>query len=265
MADDAALTALATFETSLAQSGMDITQRFDTAWYNAYIAEESLPLQPLPTFGGRASSMAILIGNSSALWPAFLAWFGAQPDAENVVDPLDTYTDKTISLALEKLLASPGMEGTDHQLFWPWEGGERLVSMQRAAVASGLCYHDSETQLAIHPTFGAWHAYRAVLVLSTAALADALAPSAPSRLPCLLSVAEKAKAHAAMAAALHASDEANLCTQLHGAKGMEIDVRLAWAALRDCVRLGAEHRYSEAQLVYHYTKDRAVLLRALRS
>ena len=62
-----------------------------------------------------------------------------------------------------------------------------------------------------------------------------------------------------------ASDEADLCTQLHGAKGMERDVRLAWAALRDCVQLGAEHRYSEAQLVYHYTKDKAVLLQAMRS
>jgi methylmalonic aciduria homocystinuria type C protein len=46
---------------------------------------------------------------------------------------------------------------------------------------------------------------------------------------------------------------------------MEVDVRLAWAALRDCVQLGAEHRYSEAQLVYHYTKDKAVLLQAMRS
>ena len=258
------LAALANFEASLVQSGMDITQRFGTAWYNDYVAEESLPLHPLPTCG-RASAMGILIGNTSALWPAFLAWLGTQPDAESVVDPLDTYTDRAIHRAVEQLLASPGMEGTEHHVYWPWEGGERLVSMQRAAVASGLCYHDSETQLAIHPTFGAWHAYRAVLVLSTPALADALAPSAPSRLPCLLSVAEKDAARAAMTAALRASDEVNLCTQLHGAKGMEVDVRLAWAALRDCVQLGAEHRYSEAQLVYHYTKDKAVLLEAMRS
>ena len=66
-----------------------------------------------------------------------------------------------------------------------------------------------------------------------------------------------------MAAALRASDEANLCTQLHGAKGMERDVRMAWAALRDCVVVGREQRYSEEQLEYHYTKDEAVLLRAL--
>ena len=77
--------------------------------------------------------------------------------------------------------------------------------------------------------------------------------------------AEKSAARRAMAAALRASDEANLCTQLHGEKGMERDVRLAWAALRDCVEVGKEHRYSEAQLVYHYTKDREGLLAALEA
>ena len=45
---------------------------------------------------------------------------------------------------------------------------------------------------------------------------------------------------------------------------METDVRMAWAALRDCVRLGREHRYSDEQLIYHYTKDVAVLMSALK-
>ena len=66
-----------------------------------------------------------------------------------------------------------------------------------------------------------------------------------------------------MAAALRASDTSRLCEQLHGAEGMATDVRLAWAALRDCVELGREYRYSEAQLVYHYTKDKSVLAQAV--
>ena len=45
---------------------------------------------------------------------------------------------------------------------------------------------------------------------------------------------------------------------------MERDVWLAWAALRDCVTVGRDHRYSEAQL-YHYTKDREVLMHAMRA
>ena len=68
-----------------------------------------------------------------------------------------------------------------------------------------------------------------------------------------------------MAAALRASDEANLCTQLHGAKGMERDVRLAWAALRDVGGIGREHRYSDDQIHYHYTKDKALLMRAVEA
>jgi len=146
-----------------------------------------------------------------------------------------------------------------YQISWSWDKGDRLVSMQRVAVASALCYHDSETQLAIHPVFGAWVAFRAVLVLD----APAPATDAPAKLSCLLTDAEKAAAREAMAAALRASDESNLCTQLHGAKGMERDVRLAWAALRDCVGVGKDQRYSADQLEYHYTKDKAVLLKAL--
>ena len=45
---------------------------------------------------------------------------------------------------------------------------------------------------------------------------------------------------------------------------MTSDVRLAWAKLRDCVKLGREcYRYSDAQLAYHYTKDKALLAKAL--
>ena len=89
--------------------------------------------------------------------------------------------------------------------------------------------------------------------------------SPPAPLGCLLSEDEKAAGRAAMAAALRASDEANLCTQLHGAKGMERDVRLAWAALRDVVGIGREHRYSDDQITYHYTKDKALLMRAVEA
>lgn len=46
---------------------------------------------------------------------------------------------------------------------------------------------------------------------------------------------------------------------------MERDVRLAWAALRDCVKVGKKYRYTEAQLVYHYTKERAGLLQAVKA
>ena len=133
--------------------------------------------------------------------------------------------------------------------------------MQRVATTAGVCYHDGETQLAIHPKFGSWLGFRACVVVDAP---SGLGASPPAPLGCLLTEEEKAAGRAAMAAALRASDEANLCTQLHGAKGMERDVRLAWAALRDVVGIGREHRYSDDQITYHYTKDKALLMRAVR-
>lgn len=249
---------LRSFTAKLGRAGIDIVTPLDVDWYNAYIKEEKLPLKPIPSFGRKSGTVALLLGNSKALWPAFLEWLGTQPDPKAVAEPLDTFVTSSIEEALTVF-------GGKHDVFWPWEGGDRLVSMQRVAVCSALCYHDPETQLAIHPKFGAWVAFRALVVLDIPPAKLEVPKAAPERLGCLLSDDEKVAARAAMAAALRASDEANLCTQLHGANGMKTDVRLAWAALRDCVRVGRSHRYSEEQLTYHYTKEKAVLLQALQA
>lgn len=232
---------LTSFLASLSDSGIDIVQPFDARWYDALIEQEGLTkqLKPLPKMGSRDGALGFLLGNSRALWPAFLKWLSDQPDAEAIADPLDKYIASVIQPAV-RLLTGKEMR---HELIWPWESGDRLVSMQRVAVCSGLCYHDGETQLAIHPKFGAWIAFRAVLILDAAPSVCGLPSKAPEPVPCLMTSDEKEAARAAMAAALRASDEANLCTQLHGANGMKTDVRLAWAALRDCVRVGRQYRY----------------------
>lgn len=36
-----------------------------------------------------------------------------------------------------------------------------------------------------------------------------------------------------------------------------------WLAVRDACPVGRAHRYSDAQIAYHYTKDRGVLRDAL--
>ena len=251
------------FRSLLAMDGFDVVHAVDVRWYNAHIKEHSLPLNPLPTkFCGverPEGALCFLVGNSAALWPKFLEWLGNKEKPEDVVDPLDDYSTECISEAIWELTREGDISWDT--FYVAGEVPERLVSMQRVALTAGLCYHDAETQLAIHPTFGAWVAFRAVVVIDAP---SGLGATPPPRLDCLLGEEEKAAAREAMAAALRASDEANLCTQLHGEKGMETDVRLAWAKLRDCVRVGREHRYSEEQLVYHYTKDKAVLMRAVK-
>ena len=53
-----------------------------------------------------------------------------------------------------------------HDIFWVYDArSERLVSMQRVATTAGVCYHDGETQLAIHPKFGSWLGFRACVVV----------------------------------------------------------------------------------------------------
>ena len=64
-------------------------------------------------------------------------------------------------------------------------------------------------------------------------------------------------------AAIRASGIQQSQEQLNGAEGMMTDARLKWLVLRDCVEVGRGHRYSEAQLVYHYTQDKAVLAQAV--
>ena len=44
---------------------------------------------------------------------------------------------------------------------------------------------------------------------------------------------------------------------------MPPELAAKWAAMRDCVALGREHKYSPLQSEYHYTKDRALLKRAM--
>ena len=45
--------------------------------------------------------------------------------------------------------------------------------------------------------------------------------------------------------------------------GMPPEIAHKWAAMRDCVSLGREFRYSALQSEYHYTKDASLLRRAV--
>jgi hypothetical protein len=142
---------------------------------------------------------------------------------------------------------------------------EQLVSMQRVAECSGLSYSDPASKLSIHPIFGAWVSYRAVVVfvsksrdLAQTASSYVLPP--PIAVPCLLSTNEQDKAARAMKKALYSMPDQDLCTMLHGT--MKGDRYKDWIALRDVVDVGREFRFSENQLLYHYTKDLACLERA---
>lgn len=159
-----------------------------------------------------------------------------------------------------------------------------LVSMQRVATTTGEYWHDDEaTKLCVHPEYGTWTAFRTVVVFETKRHSSNI-PLVPSPCPCPVTVEERelAKTIFNYALEMSSSDEQGygatldksweqLCKYLHSAvcSGSKLDDVPAsmkpWIQLRDCINVGKSNwRYSEAQLLYHYTKNPEILCLELR-
>jgi methylmalonic aciduria homocystinuria type C protein len=253
---------------SLAASGFDICHEFDAAWYNTHIQDENLKqLEPVPMFG-RSSALSLLIGNSRHFWPIFLAWLKTELEKDNQEElvqenPIDSY----VHSRLATIIGSHFHDETNYKIFWSdssfCDQQQQLVSMQHVALVSGLCYHADQIHLSIHPEFGPWIAFRAVVVLDRPFSSSSQQQQRPPIVPCLLSTAEQENSRKALAAALAVSYRVNRCTQLQDWSKDE-EVNRAWIALRDCIITGRNYRYSEGQLAYHYTKDAKLLMKELK-
>lgn len=194
----------------LADAGFDIAHAFDTALVAALV----------PALA--AKRCGILIGNSRALWPPFVAAHAADRALAASADPLERYTEAHVARAY------PGAP--------TWFAHRRydgaFLPFQRIAVATGLGAL-AATHLVIHPVFGPWFALRAI------ALVDGEPPPPPPApvVPCCTGACT-----------------ARLASALAG-RG---DWR-AWLAVRDACIVGRAYRYSDEQIAYHYTKNRALL------
>ena len=150
---------------------------------------ESPSTQPTTT----TKTKAYLIGNTKHLWPVFLEWLHTHEDARIVVDdnPLDTYERTVIEQQVVRTMMETacrsnngdGITSTSsstssndnnddssssscYELFYSSDLDPfRMVSMARVASCTGFSYLDPDTHLSIHPEYGTWHSYRAVLVL----------------------------------------------------------------------------------------------------
>jgi len=238
--------------------------------------------------------------------------FADEEVLENVISPFDTCVDELIRQALERCFEG-GSELTSYELFW--SNGKRqkvntnelndfvtsdgpiaknnyhfhcyddeehsfLVSMQRVAKTTGRYWNDDEaTKLCIHPEYGTWMAFRAVVVLETKRYPRCSISPVPPPCPCPASDEEikMAKTVFDHALKMSSSDERGygatlnksweeLCEYLHskvcsGSKWEDVpDNMKPWIQLRDCISVGREKwKYSDAQLLYHYTKDREIL------
>jgi methylmalonic aciduria homocystinuria type C protein len=190
-------------DATLADAGFDIVHRFDAAAVSRELAID---------LGG---PLGILIGNTRALWPIFLA----RADL-GVADPLDRYTERVI----EAVVPPDARAWFAHRRY-----AGAFLPFQRIAVAAGLGTR-SPTELVIHPSYGPWFALRAVIAC------DGIAPRREP-LPPVCSC--EARCHDAM-------------TRAVAAKGP--DNWRCWLAVRDACTIGQTHRYGDDQIIYHYTK-----------
>jgi hypothetical protein len=213
--------------------GFDLIAPLQVGTYNLMVEG---PLR-LDDFGS-GSHLALVVANSRALWPRFVQAFASDAALRAEPDPLDRYTERS----LEHVLG--GLDVTASVRF-AHEGGARRVAMQRLASAARLAYL-SESHLSIHPQFGPWIGLRAAvsfpLVHSHPAAPELEHPCGTCQGHCL----------PAFERALAAADG-------------ELTERAAreswrsWVACRDACPTGRAYRYSEAQIRYHYLKERQQL------
>lgn len=213
----------------LAPAGFDLVQPLRVGWYNDAVAA---PLG-LEDFGS-GQNLALLVGNTRALWPVFLDALSREAELAASSDPLDLYTERRLRAALCSI-ERPASVRFGH------ETGARLVAMQRLAHVAGLA-HLTETHASVHPVYGPWLALRAVVSVE---VEGPPGPAPSLSHPCggcargCQAAFERARATLG-----GASPEENL--RAHWQR---------WLEWRDACPIGKEHRYSEAQIRYHYAKD----------
>lgn len=210
----------------LAPAGLDLVQPFQVGWYN-----DVSPDHPLPDLGDPAH-LGLLIGNSTALWPRFLAARAADPALAAERHPLDRFASAQVRAALAPLAVAWEVR------FAP-EPPPRRVAMQRLAEVSGLAVL-APSHLSVHPLYGPWIALRAAVVIAEPG-PDERRPPPPKACDC----------EQGCLPPLRAALEA-------GAPATQADVRerwRLWLAVRDGCPLGRAHRYPDEQIRYHYTGE----------
>ncbi len=176
----------------------------------------------LPTFEN-PQSLAICIGNSKALWPVFKEAYQGSSQLSTNANPLDTYAEISIATVMNTL-DIPLQIVYAHKLDTP------KVLIQQLAVSSGLAYKSDTSKLCVHPTYGPWIGLRAAVVFNI--------PT--QKTLAISSVCD--------------------CTQgcQSNAKKVTADWK-SWLAVREACPVGKHHRYSQEQILYHYTKNPNIL------
>lgn len=178
----------------------------------------------VPRLADPERPVGYLIGTTRGMWGRFIAALREDPELAGDPDPVDRFTERFV----ERMCAS--MQGTAVYSHKRYDGA--FLPFQRIAVAAGFAAL-APTHLLVHPTYGPWFGLRAVILAG-----GVVPPRTTATLPCRC-------------------DES--CTRaLTSARASKGSWR-AWLAVRDACPVGRDHRYSDDQIGYHYTKDRSLL------
>jgi ferredoxin len=208
-----------------------------------------LPLSP-PTFDAACAPVApglrlgalragaagaVVVGSGG---PTFFARFAASPEAgDGAANPLDRFTRRAVEA---EVAAALGPLGVGHGLAFPFAGTAPVIPFQRLGRAAGLG-GPGPLGLQIHPVYGPWWAYRA-LVLVDVALPTAEPPGdgcAGCPAPCV----SACPAGAVRLGGFSIPD-------CHERRLEAEPCRLSCAARIACIR-GPVHRYSDEGLAFH--------------
>lgn len=249
---------LSPLASQLQRAGLDIVHPLMLRWYNSCLEGAALASSIPVTGRAGDSALTILIGNSRALWQPFLSACSRHADVLEHHDPLETYVERSVLEALNTTLPQRRV-----RVFWSHElaelnGGRAFVAMQRMASCSGLAHLDTVSHLCMHPKFGTWFSLRCVIVLDDDPYIGS--PTPPQLFPCPMDTSRTSAVAAAVALAM--GNKAN------GTKPAMNDVKdrwKFWLAVRDAAAPHHPFRYSNEQIVYHYTGNRQLLRQLVSS
>ncbi|RMG93877.1 MAG: hypothetical protein D6705_17545 [Deltaproteobacteria bacterium] len=228
----------------LAAAGLDVVAPFAASAYDRIRPDGFAPLRR----HGREDALAVLVGNTRALWPKLVDAVRRDPSLATCSDPVDTYVVRTVTQALDTAFGTVRR----HVVFAHDTGTER-VAMVHAAEAAGIAQR-GPTALAIHGTYGPWWALRALVTFD---LPPVPSPAPPRICDGCPAPCRPAADHVARLRARAAGDlDGRAFVRRH------FD---ALVAMRAACPVGARHRYGDAQLRYHYLLDRAGLRGSARS
>lgn len=223
---------IAAFSGRCREAGFDIVHPFSVAGYN----RTAPPPARLGTFC-RAAPLGLIVGNTRYFWRVFREALDAEPALRKAVNPIDEYTEARIGFATAAL-------GRSTLVSFVHAMDPAPIPIQRIAHAAGLAFL-SPSHLSIHPAYGPWLAFRAVIVVDEDEMTG---PPAPAESPC--ERCSKPCLPALRIALEHTRDP----TVSSLGESWPL-----WAKVRDACPVGKSHRYGDDQIRYHYAKDRAML------